>query len=275
MLRLYYTIGKVSVKKVVDFDKWEDLTDEEKEALFPNGYTAAFDLYDGTTRVANASLTIDLDDYANKTAVAVFKKAEDPTQTFAPKANHDYRVVEQSTDDEALQRIYKQVTTYAPSQEAGGAGLIHTDDRATGSCTVTNTYHLLLTTLTIQKEGWQDIDENQTFVYRVEGDDDITRGKVDLAVTIHGNGSTTINNLPVGTYKVTEVGSWSWRYTTEQSSVTVTLKDPGKVTFTNTRVTVDNGDRWRWLNGSSWTDNRWLDGTSLKSGGEEGSEGNG
>lgn len=275
VLRLYYTTGTVSVKKVVEFEKWEDLTDKEKEALFPNGYTAAFDLYDGTTRVANASLTIDLDDYANKTAVAVFKKAEDPTQTFAPKANHDYRVVEQSTDDEALQRIYKQVTTYAPSQEAGGAGLIHTDDRATGSCTVTNTYHLLLTTLTIQKEGWQDIDENQTFVYRVEGDDDITRGKVDLAVTIHGNGSTTINNLPVGTYKVTEVGSWSWRYTTEQSSVTVTLKDPGKVTFTNTRVTVDNGDRWRWLNGSSWTDNRWLDGTSLKSGGEEGSEGNG
>ena len=276
VLRLYYTTGTVSVKKVVEFEKWEDLTDEEKKALFPNGYTAAFDLYDDATLVANASLTIDLNDYASKTAVAEFKKADDPTQTFAPIANHNYRVVEQSTDDEALQRIYKQVTTYdTPSQEAGGAGLIQTDGLATGSCTVTNTYHLLLTTLTIQKKGWQDIDENQTFVYRVEGADEITRGKVDLAVTIHGNGSTTINNLPVGTYKVTEVGSWSWRYTTEQSSVTVTLKDPGKVTFTNTRVMVGNGDRWRWLNGSSWTDNRWLDGTSLKSGGEEGSEGNG
>lgn len=277
VLRLYYTTGTVSVKKVVEFEKWEDLTDEEKKALFPNGYTATFDLYDGndTTPVANASLTIDLNDYASKTAVAEFKKADDPNQTFAPEANHNYRVVERSTDDEALRRIYEQETTYAPSQEAGGAGLIHTDDRATGSCTVTNTYHLLLTTLTIRKEGWQPIDENQTFVYRVEGDDEITRGKVDLTVTIHGNGSTAINNLPVGTYKVTEAESWSWRYTTEQSSVTVTLKDPGKVTFTNTRVTVDNGDRWRWLNGSSWTDNRWLDGTSLKSGGEEGSEGNG
>lgn len=116
---------------------------------------------------------------------------------------------------------------------------------------------------------------NQTFVYRVEGADNITKGKVDLAVTIHGNGSTTINNLPIGTYKVTEVESWSWRYTAGQSSVTVELKDPGTVTFTNTRVTVDNGDRWRWLNGSSWTDNRWRNGTSLKSGGEEGSEGNG
>lgn len=275
VLRLYYTTGTVSVKKVVEFEKWEDLTDKEKEALFPNGYTAAFDLYDDTTLVANASLTIDLDDYASKTAVAVFKKAEDPTQTFAPIANHNYRVVERSTDDEALRRIYEQKTTYTPSQEDGGAGLIHTDDRATGSCTVTNTYHLLLTTLTIQKEGWQDIDENQTFVYRVEGADEITRGKVDLAVTIHGNGSTTINNLPVGTYKVTEVGSWSWRYTTEQPSMTVDLKDPRTITFTNTRVMVGNGDRWRWLNGSSWTDNRWLNGTSLKSGGEEGSEGNG
>ena len=107
----------------------------------------------------------------------------------------------------------------------------------------------------------------------MEGADEITKGKVDLAVTIHGNGSTTINNLPVGTYKVTEVGSWSWRYTAGQSNVTVELQNPGTVTFTNTRVTVDNGNRW--LNGSSWTDNRWRDGTSLKSGGEEGSEGNG
>ena len=274
VLRLYYTTGTVSVKKVVEFEKWEDLTDKEKEALFANGYTAKFDLYDGTDVVANASLTIDLNDYANKTAVAVFMDATETTRPFHPKQNYSYRVVERSTDDEALRRIYEQETTYAPSQEAG-AGLIHTDDLATGSCTVTNTYHLLLTTLTIRKEGWQPIDENQTFVYRVEGADEITRGKVDLAVTIHGNGSTTINNLPVGTYRVTEVGSWSWRYTAGQSSVTVALKDPETVTFTNTRVTVDNGNRWRWLNGSSWTDNRWLNGTSLKSGGEEGSEGNG
>lgn len=275
VLRLYYTTGTVSVKKVVNFEKWEDLTDEEKKVLFPNGYTAAFDLYDGNDVVAKASLTIDLDDYAQKTAVAVFMDATDPTKTFAPEQNHDYRVVEQSTGDEAGQRIYKQETAYEFPQGDGGAGLIHTDGDATGSCTVINTYHLLLTTLTIQKEGWQDIDENQTFVYRVEGADENTRGKVDLAVTIHGNGSTTINNLPVGTYKVTEVESWSWRYTAKQSSVTVELKDPKTVTFTNTRVTVDNGDRWRWLNGSSWTDNRWRDGTSLKSDGEEGSEGNG
>ena len=225
--------------------------------------------------MANASLTIDLDDYAQKTAVAVFMDAEDPTKTFAPERKHDYRVVEQSAGDEAGQRIYKQETAYKPFQGDGSAGLIRTDDLATGSCTVTNTYRLLLTTLTIWKEGWQDVDENQTFVYRVEGADDITRGKVDLVVTIHGNDSTTINNLPVGTYKVTEVETWSWRYTTGQPSVTVELKDPGTVTFTNTRVTVGNENRWRWLNGSSWTDNRWRNGTSLKSDGEEGSEGNG
>mgnify|MGYP004632522695 FL=1 len=275
MLRLYYTTGTVSVKKVVNFEKWEDLTDEEKKVLFPNGYTAAFDLYDGDKVVANASLTIDLDDYAQKTAVAVFKTIDDSTQTFHPIANHNYRVVERSTGDESGQRIYEQKTAYEPFQGDGSSGLIQTDDLATGSCTVTNTYRLLLTTLTIRKEGWQPIDENQTFVYRVEGADDITSGKVDLAVTIHGNGSTTINNLPEGTYKVTEVETWSWRYTAKQSSVIVELKDPETVTFTNTRVTVGNGDRWRWLNGSSWTDNRWLNGTSLKSDGEEGSEGNG
>lgn len=53
--------------------------------MFPNGYTATFDLYDGDKVVANASLTIDLNDYANKTAVAVFMDATETTRPFHPK----------------------------------------------------------------------------------------------------------------------------------------------------------------------------------------------
>ena len=67
---------------------------------------------------------------------------------------------------------------------------------------MTNSYTLTLTDLTIYKQGWQSIDENQTFVYRVQGVDTYTR-EVDLTVTVHGNGSATIKNLPTGTYKVT------------------------------------------------------------------------
>ena len=35
---------------------------------------------------------------------------------------------------------------------------------------------------------------------------------IDLEVTIPGNGSVTIKDIPVGTYTVTEKTDWSWRY---------------------------------------------------------------
>ena len=277
VLRLYYTTGMISVRKEVEIEGWEDLTDEEKSAVNgTDGYTADFQLYDGTEVVATASVKIDLIEYAHKTAVAVFMDAKDPTKAFAPAANHSYRVVESTQDAESvLSRIYKQEITYTPaSQDVTEGGRIQTDGAGTGSCTVKNTYHLELTTLTIQKKGWLPIDENQTFVYRVQGMDFYTKDRVDLIVTIHGNGSTRINNLPIGSYKVTEVESWSWRYTPTENGVIVNLEEENTVTFDNTRAAVGDGDRWRWLNGGSWADNRWLDGKKLGPDGEEGGEQN-
>ena len=85
VLRLYYTTGTASVRKIVEIEGWDDLSDEEKAVIFgPDGYTASFQLYDGDQVVATASMTIDLDEYAQKTAVAVFKDAEHPTENFAP-----------------------------------------------------------------------------------------------------------------------------------------------------------------------------------------------
>ena len=174
-----------------------------------------------------------------------------------------------------LSNIYKQEITYIPAaQDSTESGWIQTDSASTGSCTVKNTYSLVRATLTIQKIGWRSIDENQTFVYRVQGTDPYTKGRVDLTVTIHGNGSTQINNLPVGSYKVTEVESWSWRYTPTENDVVVDLDEDKTVTFENTRAAVGDGERWRWLNGGSWADNRWLDGKKLGPDGEEGGEQN-
>lgn len=279
VLRLYYTTGTVSVRKEVEIEGWEDLTDEEKSAVNgTDGYTADFQLYDGTEVVATASVKIDLIEYAHKTAVAVFMDAKDPTKAFAPAANHSYRVVESPRDLDAagvLSNIYKQEITYIPAaQDSTESGWIQTDSASTGSCTVKNTYSLVRATLTIQKIGWRSIDENQTFVYRVQGTDPYTKGRVDLTVTIHGNGSTQINNLPVGSYKVTEVESWSWRYTPTENDVVVDLDEDKTVTFENTRAAVGDGERWRWLNGGSWADNRWLDGKKLGPDGEEGGEQN-
>ncbi len=70
------------------------------------------------------------------------------------------------------------------------------------------------TTLTIQKRGCEDIDENQTFLFHVKGSpDDPNTKDIDLTVTVHGNGQTTVTDLPVGNYTVTEETEWSWRYT--------------------------------------------------------------
>lgn len=75
-------------------------------------------------------------------------------------------------------------------------------------------YDPTLTTLTIQKQGCEDIDEKQTFLFHVKGSSaDPNTEDIDLTVTVHGNGQTTVTDLPVGNYTVTEETEWSWRYT--------------------------------------------------------------
>lgn len=103
--------------------------------------------------------------------------------------------------------------------------------------------------LTIEKTGAQDIDENQTFLFRVKGTDENTKD-IDITVTVHGNGKTTIADLPVGNYTVTEKTDWSWRYTPEEASKNVALKaGGGTVIFANTRTET------QWLDGDHYTVN--------------------
>lgn len=117
--------------------------------------------------------------------------------------------------------------------------------------------------LTIKKTGTQDIDENQSFVFEVKKDDGST---FSMDVVIQGNSSVTIKDLKPGTYTVTEETGWSWRYTPNAVSQTVnpataTAKDENGavlVTFNNTREKI------KWLNGSTWCENRWATKTVIK-----------
>lgn len=100
--------------------------------------------------------------------------------------------------------------------------------------------------LTITKSGCQDIDENQSFIFRVVGDN------FDKKVVIKGDGSVKITGLKIGTYTVTEVTSWSWRYTPDgENTQTITLQPTGdnKVDFVNTR----SNDKW--LGGDAYAKN--------------------
>ena len=104
--------------------------------------------------------------------------------------------------------------------------------------------------LTIQKEGCAEIDENQSFLFRITGPNDFY-----MEVTVQGNTGKTIKGLQMGEYTVTEVESWSWRYKCQNNGQIVKPEDvvngKAEVTFTNKRDFVF------WLNGCAFADNRW------------------
>ncbi len=100
--------------------------------------------------------------------------------------------------------------------------------------------------LTIQKSGWDAADENQTFLFRVRGRDENTGG-IDITVTVHGGGETTVTDLPLGAYTVCEAVDWSWRYTPEQAQQAVQLPEAGAaLLFANSRTEV------QWLDGGHY-----------------------
>ena len=85
---------------------------------------------------------------------------------------------------------------------------------------------------------------------------------IDIIVSISGNGSVTLKDLPIGDYIVTELTNWSWEYdktptwsytgggtgSTAAASITVST-DGGTITFTNTYVEQD------WLGGEGSKEN--------------------
>ena len=100
--------------------------------------------------------------------------------------------------------------------------------------------------LTITKQGCENIDENQSFLFDVTGPNGYSK-----RVVINGNGSVTIKGLKIGTYTVTEVTNWSWRYTADSSSQSIELKPAvtNAVTFVNTR------SNHKWLGGDAYSKN--------------------
>ena len=152
--------------------------------------------------------------------------------------------VTKSTEYSTVTEQYVPIANYAPRQFSITQDL--SSDAAQN--TIVFVYDPTLSTLTIQKSGWDTVDENQTFLFHIKGTDENTKG-IDLTVTVHGNGKTTITDLPVGSYTVTEKSNWSWRYTPSgNESQNITISAGGAVLpFVNNR-----------------TDGKWLSGDSFK-----------
>ena len=107
--------------------------------------------------------------------------------------------------------------------------------------------HVKTCTLTVQKDGWDDKDANQSFIFNVTG------GAInqEIKVTVQENGSAKITGLPVGSYTVSEDGKWSWRYTANgNGSATLSAAShDATVTITNTRTAT------KWLSGDNYAVN--------------------
>ena len=100
--------------------------------------------------------------------------------------------------------------------------------------------HVKTCTLNITKQGGAN---NESYVFDVLKD-----GTKYSEVTIWGNGTETLVELPVGTYTIQENTGWSWRYTADNGTAAILSADnpAGEITCTNTA-----NDKIYWLNGFS------------------------
>ncbi len=99
--------------------------------------------------------------------------------------------------------------------------------------------HIQTCTLTITK---QDGADGEPYVFDIYKDDDKYS-----EVTVKGNGTETLVELPVGTYTIKEDTGWSWRYSADNGGgAALTAQNPtGSITCTNEK------NKNQWLNGFS------------------------
>lgn len=156
--------------------------------------------------------------------------------------------VTKTTEKSIVNEQYVPIPNYAPRQFSIMKELSTNEEENK----IIFIYDPTLTTLTLEKQGWQEIDENQTFLFHVKGSPkDPNTKDVDLTVTIHGNGKTTVTDLPVGDYIITEETGWSWRYTPQNGGErTVTVGAGGlTVQYQNSRTQT------QWLDGDNYSVN--------------------
>ena len=109
--------------------------------------------------------------------------------------------------------------------------------------------------LTIVKKGANTtLDKDLVFVFTVEG---VTDSTFKRTVTIMGNNSVVLKDLPSGEYKVTEDSSWSWRY---QPSYKTGAIDATELEAGN-KADLSKGDRQVVVTNKR-TDESWLDGNA-------------
>ena len=99
--------------------------------------------------------------------------------------------------------------------------------------------HIKTCQLTISKEGGA---TDEPYVFNILKD-----GKEYSEVTIVGNNTATLYELPIGTYTIQENTGWSWRFKADDNGQAMLSaeKPTGKITCTNKQ------EKDKWINGFS------------------------
>lgn len=216
--------GNTAVNNVKIFYYVEDTVDIKYEVVGPDGCGTLDNYQNNTVKVVDGT-----PEGSTPTASAGFKfvgwyKDKDCTQPVDEAWIENNRITPQKTADLGNGTMGYEAATYYAKFEYDLADLI------------------------ISKTGCEDIDENQSFLFKVEGEGFST------TVAIKGNTSVKITGLKVGTYTVTEITDWSWRYTNKDyvKSADITPTKPDDVytfNFANTRSIT------KWLGGDAYSKN--------------------
>ena len=216
--------GNTAVNNVKIFYYVEDTVDIKYEVVGPDGC--------GT-----------LDNYQNNTVKVVDGTPEGST----PTASAGFKFVGWYKDKDCTQPVdaaWIADNKLTPQKTAN----LGNDVKGYEAATYYAKFEYDLADLIISKTGCEDIDENQSFLFKVEGEGFST------TVAIKGNTSVKITGLKVGTYTVTEITDWSWRYTNKDyvKSADITPTKPDDVytfNFANTRSIT------KWLGGDAYSKN--------------------
>lgn len=101
--------------------------------------------------------------------------------------------------------------------------------------------------LSITKQGYNEIDGMQSFIFTVTGPNGFSK-----KIVIQGNGTVVLKGLKIGDYTVTEDTAWSWRYTPDGGAARTIPLQPGQ---TNSVTYVNKRTNNKWLDGNAYAKN--------------------
>lgn len=158
-----------------------------------------------------------------------------------PTPNAGYKFVGWFEDEACTQAVNKAWVNTGTNKLTPQKSVPYGNQEGYGAATYYAKFERDVFNLTIEKKvaNGSKIDQNQTFVFRVQG-----KG-VDMQVVITGEAQQTIKNLPVGDYTITEDTNWSWKYTpVGNAEKRLTTSDIEKGAATVTFENKNNGTNW-------------------------------